>query len=197
MASSHFNYIKQAWLVLLLALLYGASLAGVQLSLSGIIADNKRNETYNVIPDLVPGAIKDQTEEITVTDKNGKATVVYKAKQENGDLIGWVIPASGQGFADTIEIIVGINKSCDSITGMYVLNQKETPGLGDYITGEDFRSRFNSKTLLSPLKVARQETSERDEILALTGATISSQSICDIINKAMDNLRETLLKESN
>lgn len=197
MANSHFNYIKQAWLVLILALLYGASLAGVQISLSGIIADNKRNETYSVIPDLVPGASIDQTEEVTVTDSNGKASVVYKAKQENGIHIGWVVPASGQGFADTIEIIVGINQTCDTITGLYVLNQKETPGLGDYITGVDFRSRFNSKTLTSPLKVARQETRERDEIQALTGATISSESVCDIVNKAMNNLRESLLKESN
>jgi electron transport complex protein RnfG len=197
MANSHFNYIKQAWLVIILSLLYGASLAGVQISLSGIIADNKRNETYNVIPDLVSGAVKEKIEEVTITDKNGKPIIVWKANNESGELIGWVVPASGQGFADTIELIVGINKTCDTITGIYVLNQKETPGLGDYITGKDFQSRFVAKTVTSPLKVARQETSEPDEIRALSGATISSQSVCDTVNKAMDNLREALIKASN
>lgn len=197
MANSHFNYIKQAWLVLLLALFYGASLAGVQISLSGIIAENKRNETYNVIPELVPAAIKENIEEVTITDNNGKQSVVWKTFNENGEHVGWVIPASGQGFADTIEIIIGVNQSCDTITGIYVLNQKETPGLGDYITGIGFRSRFTGKTLSSPIKVARQETSETNEIQALSGATISSQSVCDIVNKAMEKLHEPLIEASN
>ncbi len=196
MRSSPIQYIRQAWLVLLLALLYGASLTGVKISLSDIIAGNKRNETYNVIPDLVPGAVKDQTEELTITGNDGESQIVWKANQENGSQVGWVIPASGQGFADTIEIIIGVNPECDTITGLYVLNQKETPGLGDYITGLDFRSRFNGKTLESPLEVSRTETSEPNEIQSLSGATISSESICDIVNKAMNNLKEPLQNAS-
>ena len=56
----HGGYLRQAWLVLLLALLYGAALAGVQTTLGPKIAENKRDETYGVIPTLVPGAAKEQ-----------------------------------------------------------------------------------------------------------------------------------------
>ena len=73
------NYLIQAWLVIVLALVYGGGLAGVQVTLGGKIAENKRNETYSVIPDLVPGAEKEQTEELIVTGKNNKEVKIYKA----------------------------------------------------------------------------------------------------------------------
>ena len=50
------NYILQAWLVILLGLLYGVGLAGIQVSLAAKIEKNKKNETFRVVPELVPGA---------------------------------------------------------------------------------------------------------------------------------------------
>ena len=56
----------QAWLVILLALLYGGALAGVQTRLSPKIAENKKNETYSVIPALVRDTDKTKTVELVV-----------------------------------------------------------------------------------------------------------------------------------
>jgi len=50
------KYIRQAWLVLALALAFGGVLAGVQVTLGPKIEVNKQNETYRQIPALVPGA---------------------------------------------------------------------------------------------------------------------------------------------
>ena len=49
------NPIVQAWLVLLLAVCFGASLAGVHLKLAPVIETNKRNETLQQVPQLVLG----------------------------------------------------------------------------------------------------------------------------------------------
>ena len=84
------SYIGQAWLVIVLALLYGGGLAGVQTALSGRIEQNKKAETYEVIPDLVAGAEASRTEELTIRGKNGKDTRAYKAASSDGDHIGWV-----------------------------------------------------------------------------------------------------------
>ena len=51
------NFFVQAWLVLALALFYGAALAGVHMQLSPKIAQNKINETLEKVPELVLGEV--------------------------------------------------------------------------------------------------------------------------------------------
>lgn len=186
------SYIGQAWLVILLALCFGAGLAFIQTTLGARIAENKRNETYSVIPVLVPGAEKEMTEELVVVGANGRDVRVYKAFSAEGEHRGWVIPAQGQGFADRIELLIGQDISLSTITGMYVLAQKETPGLGDYIKGEEFQQRFKDKSTSRPLVVVKVDPKEENQILALTGATISSESVTNIINAAIQNLKSAL-----
>ena len=189
------NYIGQGWLVILLALIYGGGLAGVQIMLGEKITENKKNETYSVIPELVPGADKTKTEGLMLTGKNGKEALVYKALSSSGDLVGWVIPAGGQGFADRIEVLIGVDENVDTITGFFVLEQKETPGLGDYIKGKDFTDRFKEKPTDEPLVVVKREPTADNEIRALTGATISSESVSAIVNSALANLKVPILEK--
>ncbi len=187
------NYITQAWLVIFLAVLYGGGLAAVQIALSGKIAENKRNETYSVIPSLIDGAIKENTVETLVTGLNGKDIRIYEACGGSGARLGWIIPTGGQGFADRIEVLIAVNADVSTIAGIYVLDQKETPGLGDYITGQDFRSRFAGKPTGKKLVVVKSDPTADNEIRALTGATISSESVSGIVNDAIANLKEPIL----
>lgn len=186
------SYIGQAWLVILLALLYGGALAGVQTTLGPKIAENKKNETYEVIPALVDEADKTSTEEVLVQGKNGRESRVYKAVGADGVHKGWVLPASGQGFGDSIELLIGLDVELSTITGLYVLDQKETPGLGDAISSESFCSQFSGKLTGKPLSVTKSDTHADNEILALTGATISSESVSAIVNQAITNLKEPI-----
>jgi electron transport complex protein RnfG len=186
------NFIAQAWLVILLALVYGSGLATVHTAVGGKIAENKRNETYNVIPDLVEGADKSRTVERMIQGKDGKEIRIYQVMAADGGLRGWVVPAGGQGFSDRIEVLIGLDPEAATITGLYVLDQKETPGLGDYITGEDFRNRFRDKPTDGPLAVVKTEPRAVNEVRALTGATISSESVSGIVNAAVANLKEPI-----
>jgi len=193
----NFSDLKQAWLVIVLAFAYGGALAGVQTALAPRISENKRQETYKVIPQLVPGADEEQTEEIFVKTADGKSQRVYKIVDSNGKHVGWVLPASGQGFADRIELLIGMNADLSTITGMYVLDQKETPGLGDYITRPYFQDRFKDKPSEPPLVVVKTDPHASNEIQALSGATVSSQSVCTIVNDAIAKLREPILQHGS
>jgi len=183
------GYLRQAWLVIVLALVYGGGLAAVQTTLSGKIAENKKAETYDVIPDLVPGGDKERTEELLVQGADGKDARVYKVFAADGSHRGWVLPGAGQGFADRIDLLVGLSADGSTITGLYVLAQKETPGLADYITGEDFRRRFSGRPAGEALVVVRSDPQAENEIRTLSGATISSESVAAIVNAALANLR--------
>lgn len=196
------SYVGQAWLVILLALLYGGALAGVQSKLGPLIEKNKKDETYGKIPSLVgvPEATGEEDEkrisirEQTVAgSEDHKPYRVYQAFFD-GQLKGWVLPASGLGFADRIDLLIGLGPDLSTITGLYVLDQKETPGLGNYITSEDlFLRHFAGKSADKELTVVKgQAAAGSNQIPALSGATISSESVAEIVNKAVKNLRGPL-----
>lgn len=180
------NYLTVAWLVLLLALLFGASLAGVQTMLNPRIAANKLAETHKQIPALVPGG--DTAGEI----KEIGGFNVYPVLDAGGRPVGWVVPTSGQGFADRIEILLGLNQDATRITGLYVLDQKETPGLGNKIVDDEWRAQFANKATKEPLVVTKSVPETDYEVQAVTGATISSDSVTDTVNSTVKKFRQAL-----
>jgi len=178
------KYISEAWLVLLLATVFALALAAVDLAWKDRIEENKRRETIGQIPHLVPGAVTGKK------DFFGKV-FVYRALDSQGRQVGWVLPAVGQGFADKIELLIGLDSKAEHITGLYVLEQKETPGLGATIVAAQWRKQFAGKPATVPLHVSKAATGE-NEIQAVTGATISSESVVSIVNEAVGGFRRAL-----
>ena len=115
------NNIVQAWLVLCLAICFGSTLAGMQLALGPTIEQNKVNETMAKVPELVLGqelaakmAAENQALEIsprTISVEVGgrqQSYSVFEAKYQ-GNSKGWVIKTGGQGYADKIELLLGLD----------------------------------------------------------------------------------------
>ncbi|WP_372678092.1 FMN-binding protein [Desulfosarcina sp.] len=193
--------LVQAWLVLVLAVGFGVSLSGVQLVLGPIIESNKLNETLEKVPELVLGnflaakmASENQILEIlprqVVVSQPDRAKFysVYEARYQ-GDLKGWVVKTKGQGYADTIELLLGLSPDFRSITGLFVLEQKETPGLGNKIITDAWRSQFVDAPANRSLVVIKTGASRPGEIDAVTGATITSKSVTAMVNAAIADLR--------
>ncbi|MCD6217838.1 FMN-binding protein [bacterium] len=178
------NYIAQAWLILLLAVCFGASLTGVQISLGEKIQQNKLNETFSQIPNLVPGSDTGKGFEI-----DGK--IIYRAMSGDAQ-VGWVVPATGQGFADKVEILIGLDTKADKLTGLYVLDQKETPGLGNKIVEEDWQMQYVDKPTASQIEVIKAGSPTVNQIMAVTGATISSVAVTDLVNKTVAEIKDKL-----
>lgn len=200
------SFIGQGWLVLALALGFGGALAGVETALREPIRLNKENETYDQIPNLVkitdPQTRKelaaDKTKTVEYVSEDDK--VAYKAFTSDGRHIGWVIRSAGQGFADKIELLIGLDTEAKTITGLYVLSQKETPGLGNKIEQAGWRDGFKQKDALSPLLVTPDAPKDYpNRIDPLSGATISSRSVCETVNRAVKDFRAKLgeLKEKD
>jgi Na+-translocating ferredoxin:NAD+ oxidoreductase subunit G len=200
------NNIVQAWLVLFLAICFGATLAGVQLALGPAIEQNKINETMAKVPELVLGqelaakmAAENQALEIsprTVTVEAGgrqQSYSVFEAKYQ-GTPRGWVVKTGGQGYSDKVELLIGLDPTFTTITGLFVLEQKETPGLGNKMIFPEWRNQFIGKPTSPALKVVKTGAQAKNEIDAITGATISSRSVVNIVNSAIRALREPLTK---
>jgi electron transport complex protein RnfG len=202
------NFISQTWLVLLLAICFGALLAGIQITLGPTIEANKINETLEKVPEMVFGAahaqeLADRKQSVDVApvsigvDKAGKTIrySVFEAKTE-GQLAGWVVKTAGQGYADKIEMLIGLDPQVEKITGLFVLDQKETPGLGNKIVTDAWRSQFLAKSTGQALTAVKGNAKAGNEIDAITGATISSKAVTDIINTAVNDLRKPLIAKA-
>lgn len=176
------NSILDAWLVIVLALTFGMALAAVHGALSPIISGNQLADTLQQIPSLVPGAERGEVE-------NQGENKRYRAISANGDTVGWVVPRSGSGFADKITVLIGMDADLKQLTGLYVLQQSETPGLGDRIRAEEFRNRFKGVPTASELVVVKRPPAAANEIEGVTGATISSKSVVKIVNEAVQSLK--------
>lgn len=170
------SYLIDAWLVLLLAVGIGAALAGVQVSLNDRIVANQRNKTLSRIPIVVPGAVQEMTRELTLDEQT-----VYRAIDRDDKQVGWVVRASGNGYADKIELLIGLSADAATVTGIAVLKHSETPALGDKIVEPAFRDQFAGQATDQPVRVVK----DGGQIVSVTAATVSSRTVCDIVNKAV------------
>ncbi len=115
----------------------------------------------------------------------------YTAK--NGeDVVGYVVFSYADGYVGPIEVVTGIDMS-GTVTGVYVLSQEETSGLGSLIIEEDFTDQYIGKS--GHLEVTTQDVSSENEIASVASATISSVAVTDSVNTALD-LYESDLKEA-
>jgi len=202
------SFLAQAWLVLLLAVSFGSALAFVQNSLSDVIAANKLNETLTQVPELVWGAdtpqyTADTSHPIqitpgTVSIKKVQKTAYYPVfRVSRGDIIsGWVVKARGQGYADNIEVLIGADPHVETITGLFILEQKETPGLGNKITFPTWREQFAGKNTDTPFVVVKEKSTTKNSIDAVTGATISSRSVAGIVNQTVKDVKGRLTPQT-
>ncbi|MCP4201700.1 MAG: FMN-binding protein [bacterium] len=214
MSTERLSVLREAWLILVLAAGFGAALAAVQTGLGERIEANKRAQTLSQVPALVLGS--ELTRDATIAIRDGRIEVrraggeaqilevverqiaghlVLEVRRSTDELAGWVLWGADQGYADQIELLVGLSPDGAVIRGLYVLSQKETPALGDGITREEFRQRFVGRRTDRRLQVTRvaEEASATDGgILALTAATISSRSVCDIVNRTVAEVKPRL-----
>jgi electron transport complex protein RnfG len=99
-----------------------------------------------------------------------------------GEVVGRVLAASTQGYSGPIQSLVGLDPA-GAVSGVRVLVQTETPGLGAKITGQAFLAQFQGK---QPGEVALKRDDPAGRIDAVTAATISSRALTNAVRQAMD-----------
>jgi electron transport complex protein RnfG len=111
---------------------------------------------------------------------------IFAGYDSQDRLVGYAIPGAGPGFQDIIRVLYGYLPDKRQVSGMQVLESRETPGLGDKIYKDRaFVANFDALSIDPEIRVVKQGTSTRpNEVDAITGATISSKAVVRIINEA-------------
>jgi len=96
--------------------------------------------------------------------------------------VGLVFVADVKGYSSTVRLSIGVSMD-GRLSGIKVISQAETPGLGAKITESDFLEQpaFREATINDQLAVQK----DRGRVDAVTGATISSRAVVRGVNQAL------------
>ena len=127
----------------------------------------------------------DSYEELDV-EKPDVIEAVYKASSAEGDGYVFQINSPG-GYGGDIEFLIGVDKD-HNITGFAPLNHSESAGFGKQMEEDFFKQGMVGVNMDKEVKASK--TGGENEIVGITGATISTTTILRGINAA----REVLAK---
>ena len=163
------------------------------------ITHNKLQALEKAVNRIIPEAdsrltyrLNDKGHFERVTDTVQSGSLVYASYDKQQQLLGIVIKAQGRGYQDTIELLYAYLPEKQKITGLVILANRETPGLGAKISNDtDFLANFkqldvrlnsDQLSLLHSISVIKSGSVKQAwQIDAITGATISSKAIAKII----------------
>ena len=110
---------------------------------------------------------------------------VYLGRDASGKRTGFAVSGTANGFQDPITVMFGYDAAARRVIAMKVISNKETPGLGDKIVKDSgFVNEFSAAAV--PLAgVKRGAGKTPNDVEMITGATISSRAVIQIINQAI------------
>ena len=117
---------------------------------------------------------------------------VFQGYDPSGHRVGVAVLAAEPGFTEIVSPIFAFEPESGHLLGMKVLDQKETPGLGEKIEKDTGFVRQFSR-VVAPLKAVKRHTGDASEVDVISGATISSRAVVRIINNAIARWRPLLL----
>jgi len=172
--------LKPALFLFITAVIVVAALSFVYTITEEPIERQKRRTREAAMMQVFPGASEYREIEI---EKTGSIVAVYQCII-GSTMAGYIVQLSPKGFSGNIDMIVGISVLDEKINGIRIMRHTETPGLGALAVKEDFYKRYNSLGFY-PLEVVRSNPG-KNEIQAITSATITTKAITDAVNEAIE-----------
>ena len=126
--------------------------------------------------------------------KDVKGDLVEEVYQgtKGGEVVGYTIKTTPKGYGGKVEVMVGISND-GKISGVKIGNHTETPGLGSKSADPSFKDQYNGKSTKTPLNVVKGNASNENDIVAISGATITSKAVTAGVNAAMDVYEQKLI----
>lgn len=170
---------RLAFVLTLIAVGAGLILSLVESATREPIAEQRRLQTLKalkaVLPPLDNSPDADTVTLVVGTDKKGRdiSRTFYRGRQ--GEALTGVAfkVVAPDGYSGNIEIMVGVEPA-GTVSGVEILNNSETPGLGNRIAEDAFKDQFKGKALSGADWRVKKDGGDFDQI---TGATISPRAV--------------------
>jgi electron transport complex protein RnfG len=197
------TFIEKSWLLIVASLFFGVLLAGTNELLGPRIKQNEIDKFNTLAGGMFEGVSAFESgDTIEITSAKGKLIKVdvKKGVGVNGECLGWAFVAEGSGFQDKIKIVIGVDAKFETLKGFGTLVSNETPMFGDKINNAEhyFVKQFAGTPAkrLELVKIGDWKIIENDtEIIAITGATITSDAVVLIFNTYIEQVKTQLTEK--
>ena len=166
--------VKVAIILFAITAVAAAILAAVNSVTAPVIAENERKAQEIAMREVLPDATVFGKMEYEANE-NSSVTEVYLSNA------GYAVKAAPKGYGGAISMIVGVDNDL-KVTGVEIISQSETAGLGAQCTDSSFKAQFAGKT--ENISVTKNGAKE-NEIDAITSATITSKAVTKGVNDAI------------
>lgn len=132
-----------------------------------------------------------------IEDRQGETESIFSssfASEERGGRTYWtstkvapgtvVFTTEGPGLWSRIELLLAVAADGETLHGLRVLSQAETPGLGGRIAERGFQERFRGVAIRPAVRVVKFASAPTD-VDAIAGASRTSAAVGTIINAAI------------
>lgn len=177
----HFNpkeIIKPIVVLFVICVGVAAISAGVDDVTRGPIARRMEEKAEKTRVVVLPNADKFEKLDLTL---NGVSECCRGTKGDQ--TVGYTFITSSNGYNGKVEVMVGIDGQKGEISGVSVISQGETPGLGANAVKKEFTDQY--KQIADKINVVKNIEPKEGEVQALTGATITSKAVTDAVNNAV------------
>ena len=143
-------------------------------------------------PQLYDNALEQDTISINNDKLNPRqASTIYRARK-NGQAVAVVMTVTApDGYSGDITMLVAVNTNKE-ITGVRIIEHKETPGLGDKvdINRDDWVLDFNGKSLVNPNIEQWKVKKDGGEFDGFTGATITPRAVVKAVANSLQYFQD-------
>jgi len=112
---------------------------------------------------------------------------IYRVYADGEPVAALFVVRAMDGFSGPIRLLIGIDAN-GTLTGVRVLEHRETPGLGDLIEADksDWIRQFDGKSLTSPTSARWAIKRDGGDFDQFTGASITPRSVIKAIKETLD-----------
>ena len=147
---------KQIWLTVLLAAVFGAALAFTDQATARRIAENRQRQIRELSQRAILGELSYspdgqplfKVELNELGELRAKGLWAYRVVPIEGPptkTLGYAVIAEGIGW-DKLQVLIGLAPDLSRIVGLEILDCRETPGLGERIKTDGFRTQYRKPT---------------------------------------------------
>lgn len=147
----------------------------------------QKNEEKNieaqqeVIPEATSFVSVDDLDEIKSEIEDSDIIETIDTAYDGDTIVGYTVKTTPNGYGGKIELLTGVDTE-GTISGIVVLDQSETAGLGARSTEDSFQAQYRGLEIDEPITVSKSGEASGNQINAISGATITSNAVTKGVN---------------
>lgn len=125
-------------------------------------------------------------------EEKSSGNYTYYEYKEQGKVVKYAFPIQGKALWGTVDGFGATDVSLQTLIGVDFVKHSETPGLGGRISEDWYKDQFRQVDISGQSPYVIYKPASGGNIDAITGATLTSNSVRDMVNQSIDEFKQKI-----